>query len=138
MRRCYASCCLAAVVLLSVDAQFNIPIPFGNIGLNKGKDGELEITSNEGFDLFGFGGKRNTKLVAGNGTFYIAKEDKALVNGTEYGGSGAFGFDKQKGINVGQNVTLGDMTVVGGPGRESNFIADLLATLRQLFGKNPP
>ncbi|VDL83005.1 unnamed protein product [Nippostrongylus brasiliensis] len=131
MRRCYASCCLAAVVLLNVDAQFNIPIPFGNIGLNKGKDGEVCDRIPPSLFSSSFGKKAVLP-------FLMLQEDKALVNGTEYGGSGAFGFDKQKGINVGQNVTLGDMTVVGGPGRESNFIADLLATLRQLFGKNPP
>ncbi|KAK5969022.1 hypothetical protein GCK32_004852 [Trichostrongylus colubriformis] len=122
---------LALVIITS--AQFNIPIPFGNIGLKKGDDGNLEITSNEGFNLFGYGGKRNMKLVAGNGTFYIEKEDAALVNGLPFGGSGAFGFDKNKGINVGQNLTLGNETVVGGPGREMNFLATLLSAINQLI-----
>ncbi|VDP19593.1 unnamed protein product [Heligmosomoides polygyrus] len=80
--------------------------------MKKSDDGNLEITSNEGFNLFGFGGKRNMKLVAGNGTFFIEKEDAALVNGSQFGGSGAFKFDKEKGIDVGQNVTLGDRTAV--------------------------
>ncbi|KHJ87257.1 hypothetical protein OESDEN_12972, partial [Oesophagostomum dentatum] len=82
---------------------------------------QLEITSNEGFNLFGYGGRRNLKLVTGNGTFQIEKEDVGLVNGSQYGGSGAFSFDKQKGINVGQNVTLGDLTAV------VNFTANFIS-----------
>ncbi|VDO61124.1 unnamed protein product [Haemonchus placei] len=109
MQRCYT---FALAIVIFANAQFNIPIPFGNIGLKKGDDGNLEITSNEGFDLFGYGGMRKTKLVTGNGTFYIEKEDAALVNGKPFGGSGAFSFDKEKGIDIGQNVTLGNQTAV--------------------------
>ncbi|PIO76571.1 hypothetical protein TELCIR_01355 [Teladorsagia circumcincta] len=87
-------------------AQFNIPIPFGNIGLKKGDDGNK-----------------------------FAEEDAALVNGSPFGGSGALRFDKDKGIDIGQNVTLGNQTAVGGPGRETNFLADLLSAINQLFPK---
>ncbi|KHJ84123.1 hypothetical protein OESDEN_16167 [Oesophagostomum dentatum] len=62
----------AAIIL--VRAQFNIPIPFGNIGLKTNDNGNLEITSNEGFNLFGYGGRRNLKVVTGNGTFQIESE----------------------------------------------------------------
>ncbi|KAK6010889.1 hypothetical protein OSTOST_24040, partial [Ostertagia ostertagi] len=96
---------------------------------------QLEIISNEGFNLFGYGGKRKMKLVTGNGTFHIEKEDAALVNGSPFGGSGALSFDKDKGIDIGQNVTLGNQTAVGGPGRESNFLAELLSAINQLIPK---
>ncbi|EYB97002.1 hypothetical protein Y032_0144g2454 [Ancylostoma ceylanicum] len=129
-------CAYSLAVFILADAQFNIPIPFGNIGLKKSSDGNLEITSNEGFSLFGFGGKRNLKLVAGNGTFNVEKEDIGIVNGSEYGGSGAFSFDKQRGIDVGQNVTLGGQTAVGGPGREGNFLMDLLHAIQNLTKKS--
>ncbi|ETN85061.1 hypothetical protein NECAME_06608 [Necator americanus] len=122
-------------MFVKISAQFNIPIPFGNIGLKKNADGNLEIASNEGFNLFGYGGKRNLKLVTGNGTFHIEKEDIGLVNGSEFGGSGAFNFNKEKGIHVGQNVTLGDRTIVGGPGREGNFLTDLLIAIQNLTKK---
>nr|CDJ93606.1 Protein F40H3.3 [Haemonchus contortus] len=132
MQRCYT---FALTIVIFANAQFNIPIPFGNIGLKKGDDGNLEITSNEGFDLFGYGGKRKVKLVTGNGTFFIEKEDAALVNGKPFGGSGAFSFDKDRGIDIGQNVTLGNQTAVGGPGRETNFLAELLSAIKQLIPK---
>ncbi|CAJ0604827.1 unnamed protein product [Cylicocyclus nassatus] len=125
-------CALGIALVILVNGQFNIPIPFGNIGLQKNAEGNLEITSNEGFNLFGYGGKRNLKVITGNGTFHIEKEDVGLVNGSQFGGSGAFSFDKQKGIDIGQNVTLGDKTAVGGPGREGGFLVELLRALQSL------
>ncbi|KAE9415642.1 hypothetical protein Angca_000883, partial [Angiostrongylus cantonensis] len=115
-----------------LSAQFNIPLPFGNIGLQKGDDGNVKITSNEGFNLFGYGGRRNVKLTTGNGTFHIERQDAALVNGSQYGGSGSFKFDREKGFDIGQNVTVGDQTVVGGPGRESNFLVGLVDAFQRL------
>ncbi|KAK6029665.1 hypothetical protein OSTOST_04221 [Ostertagia ostertagi] len=64
---------------------------------------QLEIISNEGFNLFGYGGKRKMKLVTGNGTFHIESEETLLLP--------------------------------GGPGRESNFLAELLSAINQLIPK---
>ncbi|VDM84200.1 unnamed protein product [Strongylus vulgaris] len=150
-------CAIGLALAILTEAQFNIPIPFGNIGLKKNEAGNLEITSNEGFNLFGYGGKRHLKLleitsnegfnlfgyggkrhlklVTGNGTFQIEKEDAGIVNGSEFGGAGAFSFDKERGIDIGQNVTLGDRTAVGGPGREGGFLADLLRAIQNLTKK---
>ncbi|VDM59988.1 unnamed protein product [Angiostrongylus costaricensis] len=109
----------------------------GQMGCNDDDDSsQLEITSNEGFNLFGYGGRRNVKLTTGNGTFHIEREDAALVNGSQYGGSGSFKFDKEKGIDIGQNVTVGNQTVVGGPGRESSFLVGLLDAFQRLTGSS--
>ena len=49
------------------------------------------------------------------------EDDAAYVNGSEYGGANSFGFDKNKGVDVGANLTLADRKAVvsagGTPGR---------------------
>ncbi|CAB3411191.1 unnamed protein product [Caenorhabditis bovis] len=117
------------VLLVSLNlciAQFNIPLPFGNIVLNKNEKGDLEIGGGQSLNLFGWGGSRDFKLTSGNGTFKIDKTDKVLVNGTTFGGDGSFGIDEKRGIDVGQNVTIGNQTLIGGPGKESNFLEGLI------------
>ncbi|CAI5443571.1 unnamed protein product [Caenorhabditis angaria] len=107
-------------------AQFNIPLPFGNFQIAKNQKGELELGSNQNFNLFGWGGRRDFKLTTGNGTFKLDRTDEALVNGSTYGGSGSFGVDEKTGIDVGQNLTLNDKKLVGGVGKEANFLEGLI------------
>lgn len=40
------------------------------------------------------------------------EDDAAYVNGSEYGGANSFGFDKNKGVDVGANLTLADRKAV--------------------------
>ncbi|CAI2345014.1 unnamed protein product [Caenorhabditis sp. 36 PRJEB53466] len=85
---------------------------------------------NQNFNLFGWGANRNVKLTTGNGTFKIDNTDEAIVNGSTYGGSGSFGIDEKSGIDIGQNLTLNDKKLVGGPGKEVNFLESLIALLK--------
>ncbi|CAD6195546.1 unnamed protein product [Caenorhabditis auriculariae] len=127
---------LIAFLFFGVNAQFKIPLPFGNIGLLKNDKGEVEITGNKNFNLFGWGTQGDFKVTTGNGTFNIEGSDAALVNGSQYGGASRLGVDEKKGIDIGQNVTLDDKTAAGGSGKESNFLQDLLGIFRN-FGKPP-
>ncbi|CAI4229700.1 unnamed protein product [Auanema sp. JU1783] len=125
---------LISIVLiqLSLAQVFNIPLPFGGLGFKKTDDGKVEIVGGQDVNLFGWGGRRNVKVVAGNGTFNIQKEDAAYVNGSEYGGANSFEFDKQRGIDVGTNLTLANQKAVGGLGKELGFLEGLFSALRGL------
>ncbi|CCD66153.1 uncharacterized protein CELE_F40H3.3 [Caenorhabditis elegans] len=121
---------LVSIILTVIPAQFNIPLPFGGISLNKNKNGELEIGGNQNFNLFGWGANRDFKLTTGNGTFKLDKTDEAILNGSTYGGSGSIGVDEKTGIDIGQNLTLDDKKLVGGLGKEMNFLESLAALFK--------
>ncbi|PIC46541.1 hypothetical protein B9Z55_006200 [Caenorhabditis nigoni] len=120
---------IVSIILTVIPAQFNIPLPFGGISLNKNEKGELEIDGTQNFNFLGWGANRDFKLTTGNGTFKLDKTDEAILNGSTYGGSGSIGVDEKTGIDFGQNVTLNDKKLVGGLGKEKSFfesLADLL------------
>ena len=80
---------LVSIILTVIPAQFNIPLPFGGISLNKNEKGEvyktlgkknktnkkenfqLEIGGTQNFNILGWGANRDFKLTTGNGTFKL-------------------------------------------------------------------
>lgn len=119
-----------SVILTVIPAQFNIPLPFGGISLNKNAKGEVEIGGTQNFNFFGWGANRDFKLTTGNGTFKLDKNDEAILNGSTYGGSGSIAVDENKGLDFGQNITLDDKKLVGGLGKEMSFFESLAELLK--------
>lgn len=110
---------------LSFSAQFNIPLPFGGITVDKRPDGQTQVGLNQGINILGWGGSRGITFTGGNGSFSARPEGSILANGTNIGTNSTFGFDKEKGVALDTDLNLGDDTVHGGVGKESQFINDL-------------
>ncbi|PAV85092.1 hypothetical protein WR25_04512 isoform B [Diploscapter pachys] len=128
---------LVFILVHTQDSGFVIPLPFGGLNIKKTEDGKTEIDANGNLNIFGWGAKKDFKIVTGNGTFDIKNKDTAIVNNTDFGLGGDLGVDKSKGISNNVNLTLGDQTSHGGVGKETNFIEELIKSLQNLGSTTP-
>uniref|UniRef100_A0A7E4WC00 Uncharacterized protein n=1 Tax=Panagrellus redivivus TaxID=6233 RepID=A0A7E4WC00_PANRE len=125
LNRVFGFFCIVIVILaVVVQAQFNIPLPFGGLTFNKKPNGQIEIQTQQDVDILGYGGSRGFNITAGNGTFMTESEGGILANGTKYGTNSTIG-GSNKGIVADSDLNVGNKTVKGGLGKESSFIGGL-------------
>lgn len=88
-------------------------------------------------NIFGWGGNRGIKITGGNGTLQTETNGGILANGTNFGANSTMGFDKQKGVKLDTDVNVGNDTIQGGVGKESNFFTELADLIKKKNQKKP-
>ena len=112
--------------LISSFSAYVIPLPFGNVSVEEGPDGKKVVGINHGINIGGYGTSSGLTINGNNGSGgSVQTHGGILANGSEYGTSSTFGGDKQKGVQLDTDLNLGNDTVHGGVGKETQFFDEL-------------
>uniref|UniRef100_A0AC35FYX3 Uncharacterized protein n=1 Tax=Panagrolaimus sp. PS1159 TaxID=55785 RepID=A0AC35FYX3_9BILA len=106
---------------------YTIPLPFGGVDVNKRPDGSDEVSIHHGINVSGYGTSSGLTFTGGNGTGGTVSSHGGILDGKggQYGIGNTFGGDKKKGVQLDSDLNLGNETVHGGVGKESQFFTEL-------------
>ncbi|CAD5234422.1 unnamed protein product [Bursaphelenchus xylophilus] len=121
----YSKVFLFAVVGVAITYAFKIPLPFGQINVDKEEDGTVNAGVNSNINILGYGGSSGLEVTSKNGSLALKPQAAILANNTAYGANSTYSVDKKEGIVADTDVDAGNHTFHGGVGKESQFVNEV-------------